>query len=107
MKFLIISDVHAISEELSKLPDGHGYHGEDGSGFRIEHRTKSSNRILALGDCLNDQAGQIDVLVCLGDFAHQAKKLVLLQVWHDLHEVAQRLKIPMVIGIRECPTFCV
>ena len=99
MKFLILSDVHAISEELSKLPDGHGYHGEDGSGFRIENRTKFGNRILALGDCLKDQTGQIDVLVCLGDFAHQAKKLVLLQVWHDLHEVAQRLNIPMVIGI--------
>lgn len=99
MKFLIVSDVHAISEELSKLPDGHGYHGEDGSGFRIEDRTKYGNRILALVDCLKDQKGNIDALVCLGDFAHQAKKLVLLQVWHDLHEVARELGIDTVIGI--------
>ena len=99
MKFLIVSDIHAISEELAKLPMDHGYHGQDGSDFRIEDRGPSKNRVLALKSCLEDQTGQIAALICLGDFAHQSKRLVMLQVWHDLHEVAENLSIPTVIGI--------
>lgn len=99
MKFLIVSDIHAISEELSVLPKEHGYHGGDGSNFRIENRTTIGNPVLAIKDCLTAHEGEIDALICLGDFAHQAKKLVLLQVWHDLHYVAEQLRIPTVIGV--------
>lgn len=94
-----MSDIHAISEELSKLPQEHGYHGEDGSSFRVENRTPSSNPVLAISECLKNDDEPIDALICLGDFAHQAKKLVMLQVWRDLHDVADALGIPKVIGI--------
>ncbi|MFN3259739.1 MAG: metallophosphoesterase family protein [Pikeienuella sp.] len=95
-RFLIVSDIHAISEELSKL---NGYHGDDGSSFKVESRTPVSNPVLAIAECLKSKELSIDALICLGDFAHQAKKLVMLQVWHDLHEVAEALKIPNVIGV--------
>lgn len=98
-KFLIVSDIHAISEELSKLPQEHGYHGENGSSFKVESRTPASNPVLAISECLKSKEFSIDALICLGDFAHQAKKLVMLQVWRDLHDVAEALGIPTVIGI--------
>jgi len=98
-RFLVVSDIHAISEELSKLPDGHGYFGPDGSPFKIESRTPAKNRILAIADCLKSEKLEIDALVCLGDLAHQAKKLVFLQVWRDLHEIAETLAIPLVVGV--------
>ena len=99
MKFLIVSDIHAISEELVELPKEHGYHGLDGSNFLIENRNSTRNPVLALEACLKSHKGEIDALLCLGDFAHQSKRLVMLQVWHDLHEVADCLDIPVVIGI--------
>ena len=99
MRFLVVSDIHAISEELVDLPPEYGYRGGDGSSFRIEDRNKTKNRLLSLEPCLESYRGEIDALVCLGDFAHQSKRLVMLQVWNDLHEVATRLNIPEVIGI--------
>ena len=95
----MVSDIHAISEELKTLPDGRGYFGEAGSAFEIEGRTRGKNRILAIADCLKTEEREIDALICLGDLAHQAKKLVFLQVWRDLHEVAETLAIPLVVGV--------
>lgn len=99
MKFLIVSDIHAVSEDLIDLPSGTGYFGPLGSDFIIENRTVYKNRIMALKTCLQEYCGEIDALLCLGDFAHQSKKLVMLQVWNDLHHVAKHLNIDNVIGI--------
>lgn len=97
MRALILSDIHCVSRDLMSVQGG--YHGVAGSSFYIEERSPRRNPILAIGDCLLDQAGTIDALLCLGDFAHQSKKLPFLQSWADIKEIAETLKIPFTIGI--------
>ncbi len=99
MRALILSDIHCVSRDLVNIPDSKGYHGVLGSNFFIEDRTKHRNRILALEPCLEDEFGRIDVILCLGDFAHQSKQLPLLQSWNDIRHVAAALGIPKVVGI--------
>ncbi len=97
MRALILSDIHSVSRDLMSLPNG--YHGVAGSSFHVEERSPSRNPILAIGNCLLDQAGTIDALLCLGDIAHQSKQLPFLQSWADIKEIAETLKIPFTIGI--------
>lgn len=99
MRALIISDIHCLSRDITKIPGGAGYHGIAGSSFFIEDRSRHLNRILAIESCLNDQVGAIDVMLCLGDFAHQSKQLAFLQSWNDIATVARSLKIPSIVGI--------
>jgi len=71
MKFLILSDVHALSSEIHKLK---GYSGTTGSTHFVEDRSARQNRIIAIKELLKDEVGKIDALFILGDLAHQAKQ---------------------------------
>ena len=97
MKFLVLSDIHAMSRDMVKA--GNHYSGDTGSTHFAEDRSRLNNRILAISDTLRDKAGQIDALFILGDLAHQAKQLVISQVWNDANALANELKIPNVIGL--------
>ncbi|PID46341.1 MAG: hypothetical protein CSB47_04505 [Proteobacteria bacterium] len=97
MRFLIISDIHCVSRELSKLNGG--YHGSTGSDFFIEERSSTKNPIFAIEAALKDANMQVDAILCLGDFAHQSKQLPFLQVWRDIHDLAAVLDVKEVYGI--------
>lgn len=99
MKILIVSDIHGMSKELRSLPSGHGYAGIGGSFFDVENRNKTKNPVLGIGQALRSEVDDIELLLCLGDIAHQAKKLPLLTVWRDLHDLAEELVIPSVISV--------
>lgn len=99
MRALILSDIHCVSRELMAIPNSLGYHGVAGSSFYIEDRSPTLNRILSISNCLKDEVGKIDALLCLGDFAHQSKQLPFLQSWTDIKEIAATLAIPVTIGI--------
>lgn len=96
MKLLILSDIHAISSELKKYPEA--YSGASGGMHIAERRSSIENRILAIGDVGELRDKEIDAIVVLGDLAHQAKQLVLTQVWQDIHTLAERLAVDIVIG---------
>ena len=97
MRFLIISDIHCVSRELSKLKGG--YHGSTGSDFFIEERSSTKNPIFAIEAVLKDANMNVDAILCLGDFAHQSKQLPFLQVWRDIHDLAASLDVKEVYGI--------
>jgi Calcineurin-like phosphoesterase len=97
MKILVLSDIHALSKDLSKA---HGaYFGEIAGEFFAENRLPTDNPIIAIGQLLKDEVGQIDALMCLGDMAHQGKELALLAVWRDIHDTASQLNIRSVISV--------
>ena len=96
MRFLVVSDIHAVSSELVQADR---YFGSPGSDFHIEDREKSKNRIFAIENCLSTWPKKVDALLCLGDMAHQSKQLPLMQVWNDIHELARRLDIRDVFAV--------
>lgn len=75
------------------------YAGRSGSKLFIEDRTADKNCLLAIVDALESWKGSIDLLLCLGDLAHQAKKAVTMCVWADLQHVATSLEIPRVAAV--------
>lgn len=110
MKILVISDLHAMSEDLLKVCDGAyprgtkiegGYNGSTRGLYFVEDRSTRKNRVLALKKAINESphAGQIDALVCLGDIAHQCKRTVALAAWRDIADVAEDLGIEEVIAV--------
>lgn len=96
VRFLIISDIHAMSEDLEQLG---GYVGRPGGRLRVEYRDKIKNLVLAIPSSLQDFRCKIDGLICLGDIAHQAKRLPLLQTWTDINQIAADLNIPQVLSV--------
>lgn len=97
MRFIVVSDIHCISKELNAAQGG--YAGPQGSSFFIEERIPSRNPIMAIEQAVSDFHGRIDAILCLGDMAHQSKRLPMLQAWTDLHELGRRLGIADIIGI--------
>lgn len=96
MKLLVVSDIHAMSKDLLELK---AYAGASGGIWRVEDRVIVSNPVLAIAHTLRDQSGKIDAMLCLGDLAHQGKRLPLMIAWQDLQHVAADLNIPKVIGV--------
>ncbi|TPN47744.1 MULTISPECIES: metallophosphoesterase [unclassified Mesorhizobium] len=96
MRALVVSDIHAMSRDLAAAG---GYVGRTGGKLIIEDRSFSNNALVSIPRALQDYEGTIDVLFCLGDLAHQAKKTVLMCVWNDLHHIAAKLRIPSVIAV--------
>lgn len=96
MKFLIVSDIHAISGDLFKAK---AYGDSRPSYCDVESNSTSENPLLSIPDCLETYKGKIDGLLCLGDLAHQAKRLPFLATWQRLHEVALQLEIPTILGV--------
>lgn len=97
MRFIIVSDIHCMSKELKDVQGG--YAGSQGSSFFIEERLPSRNPIMAIEQAVSDFRGSIDAILCLGDMAHQSKRLPMLQAWTDLHELGRKLNVPDVVGI--------
>jgi 3',5'-cyclic AMP phosphodiesterase CpdA len=96
VRILIISDIHCLSKDIEL---GKGYAGPTGSDFFIEERNARRNPILAIPNAWKVQPPKIDALICLGDLAHQSKRLPFLQAWHDLHHLAKILNIPEVLAV--------
>ncbi|MGV1926551.1 metallophosphoesterase family protein [Agrobacterium tumefaciens] len=96
MRLLVISDIHCLSKDIEQ---GNGYAGATGSDFFIEERNARRNPILAIANVWKTDAPKIDALICLGDLAHQSKRLPFLQAWHDLHQLAEELAIPEVLAV--------
>lgn len=96
IRFLIVSDIHALSRDMYNSSI---YKGRAGGKLYIEDRTKEKNSILAIPTALHEYIGEIDVLFCLGDLAHQAKKAVAIGVWADIQRIAETLKISHVFGV--------
>lgn len=96
MKFLIVSDIHAVSGDLLKA---NAYGSGKPSFCDVESTSASDNPLLSISTCLTSYVGQIDGLLCLGDLAHQAKRLPFAATWQKLHEIAESLGIPHVIGV--------
>ncbi len=99
MKILILSDIHGVSSNLRTAPSPHGYKGRSGGFFNVEERSDYKNPVLGIHQVLEDQKNEIDLLLCLGDIAHQAKQLPLIAVWRDIHDLADRLRIPNVLAV--------
>ncbi|SIQ19010.1 3',5'-cyclic AMP phosphodiesterase CpdA [Rhizobium sp. RU20A] len=97
MRFIIVSDIHCMSKELKDVQGG--YAGSQGSSFFIEERVPSRNPIMAIEQAVSDFDGSIDAILCLGDMAHQSKRLPMLQAWTDLHELGRKLNVPDIVGI--------
>ena len=110
MKLLVISDLHAMSQDLltvcesahtngASIPGG--YNGSTRGLYFIEDRSPSKNRVLALKKAIevSQHAGEIDALICLGDIAHQCKRAVALTAWRDISDVAEDLGINEVIAV--------
>ncbi|MGH1464123.1 MAG: metallophosphoesterase family protein [Cognatishimia sp.] len=96
MKFLIVSDIHAISGDLFKAKA----YGENKPSYcDVESNSPSENPILSIAESLPKYRGKIDALLCLGDLAHQAKRLPFAAAWQRLHEVAEQLDIRHVLGV--------
>lgn len=96
VRLLVISDIHCLSKDIEQ---GNGYAGATGSDFFIEERNARRNPILAIPNIWKTDAPRIDALICLGDLAHQSKRLPFLQAWHDLHQLARELDIPEVLAV--------
>lgn len=96
MKFLIVSDIHAISGDLF---DAKAYGESRPSYCDVESISTSENPLLSIPDCLETYKGNIDALLCLGDLAHQAKRLPFMATWQKLNEIAIKLEIPTVLGV--------
>lgn len=110
MKILVISDLHAMSEDLLRVCEGAyakgdkiegGYTGGTRGLYFVEDRSPRKNRVLAIKKAIDESphAGQIDALVCLGDIAHQCKRTVALAAWRDIADVAEDLGIGEVIAV--------
>lgn len=110
MKVLVISDLHAMSQDLLTVSEGAqlkgasiagGYHGTARGLYFVEDRSPRSNRVLALKKAIEESqhAGDIDALICLGDIAHQCKRAVALTAWRDITDVASDLGIKEVIAV--------
>lgn len=110
MKILVISDLHAMSQDLltvceSAHPKGAsvpaGYTGSTRGFYFVEDRSPSKNRVLALKKAIeaSQHAGGIGALICLGDIAHQCKRAVALAAWRDIADVAEDLGINEVIAV--------
>ena len=65
----------------------------------MESISTSENPILSIPECLEAYNGKIDGLLCLGDLAHQAKRLPFAATWQRLHDVARDLEIPIILGV--------
>lgn len=96
MQFLILSDIHAISGDLLK---SNAYGEKVPSNCNIESISSSDNPLLSISSCLSEYKGKIDGLLCLGDLAHQAKRLPFAATWQKLHDIAKDLDIDHVIGV--------
>jgi 3',5'-cyclic AMP phosphodiesterase CpdA len=110
VKVLVISDLHAMSEDLLKVCESSnlkggkiegGYNGSTRGLYFVEDRSPRKNRVLALKEAIekSPHVGQIDALVCLGDIAHQCKRAVALAAWRDIADVAADLGIEEVIAV--------
>ena len=110
MKILVISDLHAMSQDLLTVCESAhqpganilgGYNGSTRGLYFIEDRSPSKNRVLALRKAIEESqhAGEIDALICLGDIAHQCKRAVALAAWRDISDVAEDLGIEEVIAV--------
>lgn len=105
MKFLIVSDLHAMSQDILDVcessqarPGGvvrGGYNGSTRGLFFVEDRSPSRNRVLAIRNAIKEteHLGSIDAIICLGDISHQCKRSVALAVWRDLSDLAHDLDI--------------
>lgn len=96
MKILVISDLHAMSTELKNKD---AYVGRTGGKLYVENRNPKENQILAMHKALSRYSGQIDILFCVGDIAHQAKKIVTMLAWRDIHDLSKSLGIKEVIAV--------
>jgi len=96
VRTLVISDIHCLSKDIEAA---NGYAGPNGSDFFIEERNARRNPILAIPHAWKAGAPKIDALICLGDLAHQSKRLPFLQAWHDLHQLAKTLDIHEVLAV--------
>jgi len=90
MKILVISDIHGLSRDLE---NSNGYAGSTGGGLYVEDRSKSKNRLLAVSEPLLESNNQPDIILILGDLAHQAKDLPARQIWSDVHQIAGELEV--------------
>lgn len=97
MKFLIISDIHCVSKDLGSQSGA--YHGGTGSDFYIEERSKKKNPIFSIEQALRDSDVSVDAILCLGDLAHQSKRLPFMQAWRDLHDLAERISCSHVLAV--------
>lgn len=96
MRFLILSDIHAISSDLHKLE---AYGKNRVSICDIESKDIQSNPLLGVPIAARDFKGKLDAVFCLGDLAHQAKKLPLQETWRVIHQVAIELDVSLVLGV--------
>jgi predicted MPP superfamily phosphohydrolase len=96
LRALIISDIHALSRDLHKVS---AYNGRTGSKLFVEDRTPDKNCLLAISEAVSGFRTKIDVLLCLGDLAHQAKRSVTMAVWNDIQRVANALSIPVILAV--------
>lgn len=110
MKILVISDLHAMSQDLLTVCEGThpkgasipgGYSGSTRGLYFVEDRSPSKNRVLALRKAIEDSqhAGKIDALICLGDISHQCKRAVALTAWRDIADVAEDIGVKEVIAV--------
>lgn len=111
MKILIISDIHAMSQDLLDLTESTqpkpsmtakgGYSGTTGGRVRVEDTSLRKNRLLAIPKFLQNEglSKDIDSLICLGDMAHQCKKSVIQIVWRQLNDIVSDLGIPKIYGV--------
>ena len=96
MRLLVISDIHCLSKDIEK---GGGYFGSTGSDFFVEERSSRRNPILAVLHACQKMSPKIDALICLGDLAHQSKRLPFMQAWNDLHQLSRELSIHDVLAV--------
>ncbi|WP_407492351.1 metallophosphoesterase family protein [Pseudooceanicola sp. MF1-13] len=96
MRFLILSDIHAVSSDLSLLE---AYGKKKVSSCDIESKDVQSNPLLGIPSAAAQYNGQIDGVLCLGDLAHHAKKLPLQETWRVVHQVASELNVKLVLGV--------
>lgn len=96
MRFLVLSDIHAVSSDLSLLE---AYGKEKVSGCDIESKNVQNNPLLGIPSAAAQYKGKIDGVLCLGDLAHHAKKLPLQETWRVIHQVASDLNVKLVLGV--------
>ncbi|CTQ48099.1 metallophosphoesterase family protein [Jannaschia donghaensis] len=96
MRFLILSDIHSISSDLSKLQ---AYDSGKVSICDIESKDVQSNPLLGISSALAEYSGKLDGVLCLGDLAHHAKKLPLQETWRVVHKIADELGVSLVLGV--------
>lgn len=96
MRFLVLSDIHAVSSDLSLLE---AYGKKKVSGCDIESKDVQSNPLLGIPSAAAEYKCKIDGVLCLGDLAHHAKKLPLQETWRVIHQVANELDVKLVLGV--------